>query len=134
MSPRMFSSRSRPSSLNLPGHNFRIPYPLKFIALEWLSTNRVSAISKGAADTLPTFAIVNTWARPPALVLPTLHLVVTALLTPPNLSPLPSPPVETSSEEDVNEVPPAASRTTTPLGPRHLRMEIGDGSQLPTPR
>lgn len=126
----MFSSRSRPSSLNLPGHNSRIPHPLKFIVPELLKTNRASVISKGAANTLPTFATVNTWTLPPNLDLPTLHMVVTALLTPPDLSPLPWPPVETSPEENVNEVPPAASRTTTPLGARHSPMEIGVDSQL----
>jgi hypothetical protein len=133
VSPRVFSSRSRPSSLNLPGHKFRIIYLPKFIVPESLSTNRVYVISKGAADTLPGFAIDYTWVPPPYLVLPTLRLVVTALLMPPpNMAPLPSSPVETSPEENVNEVLPAASRTA--MAPRPLPMEIGDDSQLPNPR
>jgi hypothetical protein len=121
VSLRVSSLRSRPSSSNLPGYKFQIPSLSKFFVPESLSTNRVAVNSKGAADTLPGFAIAYMWA-PPNLVLSTLRLVVTALLTPPpNLAPLPSsPPVETSPEENIFEVQPAALRTTTPLGPQVL--------------
>jgi hypothetical protein len=134
VSLRVFSIRSRPSSSNLPGHNFQIPSLPMFIVPESLSTNRVAVISNGATDTLLGFVIAYTWAPPPNLVLPTLHLMVTALLMPPpNMAPLTSPPVETSPEENVYEVPPAASRTTTPWPPP-LPLEIGDDGQLSNPR
>jgi hypothetical protein len=39
-------------------------------------------------------------------------------------------PAQVYPKENANEVPTAASRTTAPLGPRHLPMEIEVDSQL----